>query len=224
MSKLTKLKILAAFGLAGAVFLFIAWRMGFLEQLIGLKDIVLSWCRANPLILFVAIVFLPGFAFPVAPLLILAGAVWGSTPLSCGIALTAVLLNISWSHLLAAGPARGLLCGLMGNRWERWQNTPATDHLRVTCLLRVTPGIPLFVQNYMIGLIGIPLRFSLAVAVPITGLYVCGFVLTGGAIFQGRIGLLIAGLSLIVAAAIALKTMHRRLALRQIPAATEKTE
>jgi len=214
MSKPTQLKILAVMSVAGVAFLLIAWKMGFLEQLIGIKDIVLLWCRANPTILFIAIIILPGFAFPVAPLLILAGVVWGSNPLSCSIALTAVLLNIAWSHLLAAGPARGYITALLGKRWERWKNIPPTDHWRLTCLLRVTPGVPLFVQNYLIGMLGIPLRFSLAVAVPITGLYACGFVLTGGAIFEGRIGLLIVGLSLLVAAGLALKTLHRRLALR----------
>lgn len=191
---------------------FVFWKTGGLEWALALKNPVLGWCRSNPLILFAAIAVLPGFAFPASPLLILAGVVWGSNPLGCGLALLAVIINISWSHLLAAGPGNRIILRLLGSRWQRWQDIPAADHWRIACLLRVTPGVPLFVQNYMIGVLGVPLLHSLAIALPITGLYVCGFVLTGGAIFQGRIGLLILGISILVAATLAVKIIRRRLA------------
>ena len=196
--------------LIGGITAFFAWKAGWVTQAFELKNSVLSWCRANPVTLFAAIAILPGFAFPVAPLLILAGVVWGSSLQGCVLALAAVGLNIVWTHLLASGPLRGSIVSVLGPRFQRWQNMPSNDHLRVVCLLRVTPGVPLFVQNYVIGLLGIPLRFSLALALPITGLYICGFVLTGGAIFEGRIGIIILGVSLLLAATILVRFIRER--------------
>jgi uncharacterized membrane protein YdjX (TVP38/TMEM64 family) len=123
-----------------------------------------------------------------------------------------LILNICWTHLLAAGPLRQRIIRLLGSRLQVWLDMPTNDLMRVSCLLRVTPGVPLLVQNYAIGILGIPLRYSVLLAIPITGLYVCGFVLTGGAIFEGSLGAAIAGISLLIAASIALKMIRRRLA------------
>ncbi len=208
--KLIILAALVPIAIVGAVF---AWHMGWVHFALSLKEPILGWCRSNPIALFAAIVILPGFAFPVAPLLILAGVVWGSSLQGCAIALAAVVLNISWTHLVASGPFRHRIIKLLGARFEKWQEMPKNDHFRVSCLLRVTPGVPLFVQNYVIGLLGIPLRFSIALAIPITGLYVCGFVLTGGAIFEGKIGFLILGISLLIAATMIVNIIRSRISL-----------
>jgi uncharacterized membrane protein YdjX (TVP38/TMEM64 family) len=212
-----KSPVIISLALLAALLGFVAWKMGWVEWALTMKEPVLGWCRSHPLALFAAIAILPGFGFPVAPLLILAGAVWGSNSTGCALALLAVTVNITWSHLLAAGPGSKTILRLLGSRWQPWQNIPSKDHWRISCLLRVTPSIPLFVQNYMIGILGIPLFQSLAIALPITGLYVCGFVLTGGAIFQGQIGLFIIGVSVLVAATLAIKIIRARLITSPAP-------
>lgn len=182
-----------------------------LDLIITWKDIILMWCRDHPVWLFAAIAILPGCAFPVSPLLILAGAVWGGTPTACALALAAILINITWTHLLAAGPSRSIIIRMLGNRWTRWQQPKMKNHWRVVCMLRLTPGIPLCIQNYLIGLLGIPLKASVILAIPITGTYVCGFVLTGGAIFEGRIGMLLLGVSLLIITSLMVSFLHRKI-------------
>jgi uncharacterized membrane protein YdjX (TVP38/TMEM64 family) len=172
-----------------------------------------------PWAIFFAIAILPGLGFPSSVLLLLAGAVWGASWSSCAIAFVAVLINICWSHLAAAGPGKSLVARLLGERWLKWSEIPRTDFPKLACVLRVTPGIPLFVQNYLSGLLGIPLGLSLMIAAPVTGIYVCGFVLTGGALFQGKFGHAMAGLLLLVAAALLVKLVRARLALRNSPRA-----
>lgn len=83
-------------------------------------------------------------------------------------------------------------------------------------MLRITPGVPLFVQNYTLGLLGVPLLHSLVIALPICGLYTSGFVLTGGAIFKGHIGLIIAGFSLLAAASIGINLARRKFAAKSL--------
>lgn len=172
-------------------------------------SLLLNWCRENPVGLFLAIAILPGFACPASPLLILAGIVWGSTASGCALAISAILLNITWTHWLSAGPCRAIVSRILGERWERWQSMPRTNLWKLAFMLRITPGVPLFVQNYATGLLGIPLLHSLAIALPISALYGSGFVLTGGAIFKGQTGLVIAGLSLLAAATIAINLARK---------------
>ena len=172
-------------------------------------SLLLNWCRENPVGLFLAIAILPGFACPASPLLILAGIVWGSTASGCALAISAILLNITWTHWLSAGPCRALVSRILGERWERWQSMPRTNLWKLAFMLRITPGVPLFVQNYATGLLGIPLLHSLAIALPISALYGSGFVLTGGAIFKGQTGLVIAGLSLLAAASIGINLARK---------------
>lgn len=169
--------------------------------------------NAHPWILFVALVILPGFGFPVSALLVLAGVIWGTSWSSCAIALLAIAFNMIWTHWLAAGPARALIIKWLGHRWERWKNLPRADLVKLACMLRVTPGIPLFVQNYTLGLLGVPMGVYLAISVPLQSLFVIGFVLTGGAVFEGRGGLAVAGLGVLIAALIVFRLIRSRATL-----------
>jgi hypothetical protein len=63
-----------------------------------------------------------------------------------------------------------------------------------------------------LGLLAVPFASYLLISVPINGLFVTGFVLTGGAIFEGSLGAAIAGVSILIAASIAVKMIRRRLA------------
>lgn len=176
------------------------------------KHLLATFGSQYPWAIFLAIAILPGFGFPASPLLLLAGLVWGSSATSCGLALAAVALNIVWTHGLARGPGKSVVIRLLGNRWDHLSTLPRTDLAKMAWLLRVTPGVPLFVQNYAIGVLGIPLRFSLLTALPVAGLFVCGFVLTGGAIFEGRTGLIVSGICLVAAAVVAARLFGKRCA------------
>ncbi|MCW1885179.1 VTT domain-containing protein [Luteolibacter flavescens] len=176
----------------------------------ALKQLVADYGSQYPWVLFVALVILPGLGFPAGVLLLLAGVVWGSQPSTCLLALAGILLNVTWTHCLAAGLARRRIVRWMGPRLQPWLDLPRTDLMKVAWLLRVTPGVPLFLQNYALGALGVPLRLSLLTALPIVALYTCGFVLTGGAIFDGRLGLAISGVALLAAAAIAMRLIRSR--------------
>ena len=209
--KLPKTPVLILMALLAMAAGFVAWKMGWVGWALAMKEPVLGWCRSNPIALFAAIAILPGFGFPASPLLILAGAVWGSDLGSCFIAIAATALNMTWTYAAAAGPARRLISRILGCRWDRLRDMDHRNLLKLTLLLRITPGVPLVIQNYTLGLLAVPFVSYQLISVPINGLFVTGFVLTGGAIFEGQIGLLILGISILIAAAIALKMIRRRL-------------
>lgn len=174
------------------------------------KDLLIGWCRAYPVVLFAALVLLPGFGMPSSALLLLAGASWGSNWTSCVLAIAAMALNMSWTYLVAAGPASSLVARFLGARWDRWRSLGQSDRIRLAILLRVTPGMPLFVQNYILGLLAVPFLPYILISVPLNGIYVVGFVLTSGAIFEGHLGKAILGLALLVAAILVLRLLRAR--------------
>lgn len=210
--KIPQTRILILLTLLAVVVGFVAWRMGWVEWALTMKEPVLAWCRSNPIALFAAIAILPGLGFPASPLLIIAGAVWGSNLSSCFIAIAATALNMAWTYAAAAGPARKVVGRILGTRWDKWRNMDRRNLLKLTLLLRITPGLPLALQNYILGLLAVPFLSYLLISIPINGLFVAGFVLTGGAIFEGSLGAAIVGVSILIVASIAVKMIHRRIA------------
>ncbi|MCX6875089.1 MAG: hypothetical protein NTW21_14955 [Verrucomicrobia bacterium] len=206
--------------LAGALMACVGWLIlgpDAVGMLWRAKDHILDVCRTHPAVLFAALVILPGFGFPASALLVLAGAAWGSDWRSCALALVAMFLNMSWTYLLAAGPARSLIARVLGTRWDRWRTMGHGDRLRLAVLLRVTPGVPLFVQNYLLGLLAVPFLPYLLISVPINGIFVVGIVLTGGAIFEGRVGVAITGIAILVAAVLGVRLLRARFKSRIAP-------
>ena len=82
----------------------------------------------------------------------------------------------------------------------------------------MTPGVPLVVQHYVLGLLAVPFLPYILISVPINGVFVIGFVLTGGAIFEGRAGAAIFGVAVLVAAVVLLRLLRARVK----PAKSEK--
>jgi uncharacterized membrane protein YdjX (TVP38/TMEM64 family) len=179
--------------------------------LLDLKDWALELTRSHPLWLFAAIAILPGLGFPSSILLLLAGATWGPNAKACLAAVSAIALNMAWTHALAAGPTRSLIRRFLPAKWLRWLDCPSRNRRQLTLILRITPGIPLFAQNYLLGLLGIPILSNLLISLPIIGSFVCGFVLTGGAIFEGKIGLAITAACLLLAASLAFRLLRPKI-------------
>jgi uncharacterized membrane protein YdjX (TVP38/TMEM64 family) len=135
-------------------------------------------------------------------------------------AVLAVAACITLTHLFAryciSRPARSLLerfgYQVPQARRENWR--------KLTLILRITPGIPLVAQNYLIPLSGVPLRVNLPISLPIQGLYLGGFVFLGDAFTSGRLGFALGGIALLVVAVILLQTLRKRYAKRPATDAT----
>lgn len=191
----------------GLVALGVAWQLG--VDLAMLKE---SWLRAegflrqHPWWLFAALVILPGLPVPTSALLLLAGTVWKDQPLTaCAICLSAIALNMTWTYGLAARPGRGLVEKMLATGSWQIPEMPLGNHLRLILLLRLTPGLPLFVQNYLLGFLRVPFGLYLWVSMACSGLIACGVVLSGAGVAGGNFMPVITGLGLIVVGYIAVR-------------------
>jgi uncharacterized membrane protein YdjX (TVP38/TMEM64 family) len=199
---------LAVLVMAAGVLGVIYWGVPFsLRDADHAKDVTLAWLEeANPVFLLLAIAVLPLAGFPISPLLVMGGVVYGET-VGMLVGAGGVALNNVLGYWVAAWlrePVRGWL-------ERRGVNVPEVsrgDGYKIVLLLRVTPGLPATVQNYVLGLSGIPFWTFFWVSLPPQLVIVAGFVLTAGALFEGQWGLIILGVSLLLVFGIVGRLIH----------------
>jgi uncharacterized membrane protein YdjX (TVP38/TMEM64 family) len=192
---------LAGFGLIlGLSALLVAWKLGVDGPMLKAAwRWTEGYLREHPWWLFAGLVILPGLPVPTSALLLLAGTVWRDRPaVACGICLIAIAMNMSWTYWVAARPGRGLVEKLLSDGSIRIPEMPRGDHLRFILLLRLTPGFPLFLQNYLLGFFRVPFRLYLPVSLGCTGLIASGIVLSAAGVADGNLTPVITGVALIV--------------------------
>lgn len=178
----------------------LAWKTGI--NLASLKEVwtvTQAYLTKNSWALFLALVILPGLPVPTSLLMLTAGVVWRERPvMACGLCMLALALNFTWTYWLAAGPARRLVEKLLTATSLKIPELPHGDHLKLILVLRLTPGIPLFLQNYLLGFLRAPFYLYLPVSLLCTGIICSGVILSGAGIADGNLKWAITGVSLIV--------------------------
>ena len=129
----------------------------------GLNEFFLELAGHSPLWMLLALAILPGLGFPSIPLLLLLG-VWGAG-IGIPIGIAGLAINSTWTYFIGR---------MVGLEWiyrlpysHRLPKRPAVSHWKVITVVRMLPGIPLFVQNYFLG----ALRVSYPLYVGLTTLY-----------------------------------------------------
>lgn len=168
---------------------------------------------AGPTTFFLAMALLPAIGAPLSFFCLTAGSVFGpqlGMPAVTLLSLTAIAANIALSHLLASRALRPPLdyaVKRLGYQLPRVQSGDVTD---LIVLLRVTPGLPFPVQNYLLALAGVPfLRYfllSCLIAFPLNA----AIIFFGEALLQGRGRMALVGLLLVLATMAGLHLVRRR--------------
>ena len=181
-----------------------AWKAGVTPaKVIGIWKSVESFLEHHPGYLFWAIVFLPGLPIPTSALLFTAGAVWRQHPVMASLlCLLAMALNLTWTYWLAAGPARRLVEKWLAATSFKIPELPRGDHLKLILILKLTPAIPFFVQNYLCGFLRAPFFLYLSISILCNGIIGTGVVLSGVGLAGGKLMPALTGISLIVAGAV----------------------
>ncbi len=205
-------------GVLAVVGSLIAWRMGFsfasIQQ--GWKEVE-RFLSQYPWLMFVALVILPGLPVPTSALLLTAGVIWSDRPwMACGVGLLALSLNFCWTYWLAAKPARGLVEKLIAASAIKIPDLPREDHVKLILVLRLTPGIPLFFQNYLLGFLRAPFLLYLPISILCSGVVGCGIILSGAGLADGRLLPALTGVSMIVLGLILIQLLRRWLAKRKL--------
>ncbi len=200
-------------GAAGVLVLWLLWRaQPDVNFWLGLLADGRAYLEENPRALMLALLVLPGIGFPISPLLILFGIALGprfGMPATCALGILLHSLCSVWTYWAAAGPFRGLLERFV-LRNRALPGLASGNALQICIFLRITPGIPYALQNVALGLMRLPFLTYLLVSIPLQSIYTVGFIVTGGAIFEGRAGLALTGVALLAAVIILTRILSRR--------------
>jgi uncharacterized membrane protein YdjX (TVP38/TMEM64 family) len=157
---------------------------------------------AGPVAFFAAMAVLPALGAPLSAFSLTAGSVFGQQ-LGMGwviaLALLAITVNMALSYYLARHALRPLLVRLFTRLGYRLPQAGAEDETDLIILLRVTPGVPFPVQNYLLGLAGMSFGKYLFLSSLITWPINAAFILFGDALLHGKGKVAVVTLSLILA-------------------------
>lgn len=200
----------------------VAWKMG--VDLASLKEMwktTEAYLKQHPLALFLALVILPGLPIPTSALLLTAGVVWREQPImACLLCLLALILNLTWTYWLAARPARRLVEKMLGATGIQIPDLPRGDHLKLILVMKLTPGIPLFLQNYLLGFLQTPFYLYLPISILCNGIIATGIVLSGAGLSNGKLMPAITGVSLIILGAVLTHLVRGWLAKKKLAKAS----
>jgi uncharacterized membrane protein YdjX (TVP38/TMEM64 family) len=122
------------------------------------------------LLLFIGLAFGTALGVPAFPLYLIAGGVWGAAALP--FIAVALLIHLSLVYFISHTFLQRFLHRLI-NRFlpaSRQTRLSLLGPRQLTVLVRVIPGLPLFVQSYFLAFCGVPfgvcLVWSLAIQLP----------------------------------------------------------
>lgn len=165
-----------------------------------------------PLIVYSLVIFvLPIFFLPVTPIFILASARAETEPmivilLYCWLGVTA---NIAVSYFISRKFGDFLRVKLEA-RGVKIPRLPPYEQYEFVFLMRMIPGNPLAVQNYALGLAGIPFVKYVVVSLPIQYVQIFGYVYLGEGFFTGGFSNMAIAVSFFVILAIVARMLDKR--------------
>ena len=174
-----------------------SWLLGFLESV-------------HPVAFFALMAVLPAFGFPLSPFYLLSSA-YGVT---VALAASAVAMagNLLFSFWLAVGFCRPLIERFLRRYDYRIPEVGQANQVRVTLIIRLTPGLPFFVQNYVLALAGVRFRIYMMLSWLAQMAYAIAFIVLGESVFEGRVGLAVVAISLVIVLLIVTRIIRDRYA------------
>jgi uncharacterized membrane protein YdjX (TVP38/TMEM64 family) len=176
----------------------------------------------GPWAFFSAMALLPAFGVPATFFTLTAGSAFGPTMGMVGVVaagVTATAVNIALTYWLARSLFRGWLERLVTRLGYKLPEVETADISDLIIILRTTPGIPLCIQNYLLGLAEAPVGRYLAISYLISFPTTAAYLWFGDALVHGKGGRILVALLLIVAAVMATHILRRHYGRRKAAAA-----
>ncbi|ACB75060.1 TVP38/TMEM64 family protein [Opitutus terrae] len=160
----------------------------------------------GPVVFFAAFALLPAIGVPASVFTLTVAPVFGERlglPAVVLLAMAAIMVNVMLTYVLARRALRPVLEKLLTRFGYRLPQLAPEDITDFAIIVRVTPGSPFVVQNYLLGIAGVPFGKNLLVAFLVQLFYTPAFVLFGDAVLhgKGRMAMLAAGLFVVAVVA-----------------------
>jgi len=176
----------------------------------------MDYGRENKLAFYIMLAILPAIGAPVSPFVFAAPVLHGMVVAVIGTAI-AYTVSLSLGYWLAnslARPAIAKLLGWMGHEAP----TFSKKHYQTTLLVRFTPGLPYFIQNFILGIGGIPFWKYMLVSWPACFLIALAFMFMGETVAEGNIAFIMLALFLLLVVGVLSRKIYTKLKARQTKA------
>ena len=184
----------------------------------------LEWVRdRGPLPFFLALALLPAVGFPTTPFFLLAGAAFGLWVGIIGSVLSQAF-NLILCYWLATRYLHGFLERLIARTRYRIPQVRKENRLKVTLLIKITPGPPNFLKSYILGLAGIPFGMFFLISLPTSVGYGIGIIVLGDSLLDGNIGQAVVGVCILVSLLIGIRLLREYLLRRKRGREAEETD
>ena len=173
--------------------------------------------RLGPWAFFSAMALLPAVGVPLLTFSLTAAPAFAGRMGMAGVVaagLAAITVNLVLAYWIARWALRPWVVRLLAFFGHRAPRVELSDMGDFIVLLRVTPGIPFPVQNYLLGLVDAPFRKYFLISCAASWAVNVGFIIFGGALQSGKGKMIFTALGLIVAAAAATHLVRRHFAGR----------
>jgi uncharacterized membrane protein YdjX (TVP38/TMEM64 family) len=216
--KLPLAQLALAAGLALVIAAAVVWAVGWETVWSEGKRVVLAGSAvitgAGPAVYFGAMALLPAVGVPMAPFALAAGPLFGAQLGFAALILFSILaitVNLTLTYWLARRWLRPFLAQLLARFGYALPVVKGGDITDLIVLLRATPGIPFFAQNYLLGLANAPFGRYLAISCAIQWTINVAFLLFGEALSQGRGKTVLTAVLLLVAITVATNLARKHL-------------
>lgn len=168
---------------------------------------------------FAAMTVLPAFGCPLTAFTLTAGPVFAKelgTPAVVAISLACIAANLALSYWVSRYALRPTVGRLL--RWLGYNPPPRVtpeNRLGVLVLVRVTPGPPYALQNFVLGVVETPFPLYMGVSWLIVSAYSTAFILFGDALAHGRGGMAVAAAGLLAACTVGVGFLRKHYQRRQ---------
>ncbi|HVT72661.1 MAG TPA: VTT domain-containing protein [Lacunisphaera sp.] len=159
---------------------------------------------AGPVVYFLCMAIVPAAPVPFLLFLLPVVSLFGEqlgTPLVVVLGLLAATTNMALTYSLARWLLRPLLARIIAWLGYKIPTVDAADETDLIVIMRVTPGIPFCVQNYLLGMAQVAFGRFLLVSCAASWLQSVGFMLFGDALLHGKGKLALYSFSLLLVVA-----------------------
>ncbi len=170
--------------------------------------------NANPVLLFLAIAFLPLFGCPASPLLVAIGIRLGTATGMLFVG-AAYLINFIAGYWMARSWFRAPLGRWLERRGQRLPEVAAADETQFILLIRITPGPPLFIQTYTLGFARVHFGRYLLYSMLIQMCYTFAFLSFGQSLNHAALWRTVLAVGLLIGVALAVNLLRKWLLARR---------
>ena len=179
---------------------------------LAIDDGIKALQSAGPLVFFGAMAILPAVGFPMSVFYLTAASAFGAQMGMGGVIAAsgaAIAINLAISYWLARYGLRPWLEQMISRTKYKIPVIAEAEQNQIILLVRITPGPPFFLQNFLLGLAGVRFGPFFWISWVINMLFASGFIFFGEAILHGKGKAALIGFSALLALGMIVHLLRR---------------